>query len=416
MPSKITTIIGTRPDAIKMAPVVDRLKRSTVFESSVCITAQHDVLLKQVLVEFGIVPDIALRDDRPQGDLLDLISWMQSGLLDALRSEPPELVLVQGDTATALAGTLAACSLNIPVGHIEAGLRTGDIHSPFPEELIRIAISQLARFHFATTKTAVRNLRGEGVPPERIFFTGSPVVESLRRAELMTRSLDIKRVDRQFGKELRTRLLDNSRRLILVTGHRRENLASGLRVVCSAVASLAQKYPSWDFVFPVHPNPQVKDQVHSILQSADNVFLLPPLAYSDFVFLLKLADLAISDSGGIQEEAPYLRVPVIVTRAVSDRPESISAGFACLAGSTRGALTHAVESVLNGSTPMLGKVPAERLYGDGSASRRIVDTLERVSRKRAVFDDGATVTKIARKTWSDLESLFTKPTRRGWDS
>ena len=382
---KITTIIGTRPEAIKMAPVLEQLRGSRSLESIVCVTSQHTLLLQQMLEEFGIVPDYAVDGNRPAGDTVELIGWLVTGLDKILGEDKPDLVLVQGDTASVLAGAVAATTLGIPIGHLEAGLRTGDLRSPFPEELIRSAVSRVARYHFVNTPDASANLLREGVPKHRIFITGSTVVDALRRGRAVIANWGSEESRLHYGRKLAARLQNSERRLILVTGHRRENLSWRLGEVCSAVATLAKDNPDWDFVFPVHLNPLVQCQVRPTLEALDNVFLQPPLAYHAFVHLMTLADLILTDSGGIQEEAPYLGVPVLVTRDVTDRPESVRAGYAQLVSGDAPAIQRAVKNSLAHRDSGAKLVPTTDLYGDGRAAQRVVRMLEQIAEQGGLF-------------------------------
>lgn len=363
-----------------MAPVLRRLQTSREFQSTVCVTAQHGQLLEQMLHEFQIHPDYSLGDRRPGTDLNGLVGWMLSGLGDVLRRARPDVVLVQGDTASVLAGAMAASLSNIPLAHIEAGLRTGDTSAPFPEELIRVTVARLATYHFATTSAARGNLLREGIPAEQVFLTGSTGIDALQEAIRTTRTWNARTLRERLGPALCSRVLDRNRRLILVTGHRRENLSQRLANVCTAIADMAAGQPDWDFVFPVHLNPLVQRQVREILGKSDNVSLLPPMGYRDFVSLMTRADLIISDSGGIQEEAPYLNVPVLVTRDVTDRPESVDAGLAQLVDSDAGSLRAVAERFLADGFEVFDGTQPTDIYGDGRSAQRIVTRLERLMR------------------------------------
>uniref|UniRef100_UPI0038B2E7A5 non-hydrolyzing UDP-N-acetylglucosamine 2-epimerase n=1 Tax=Geomesophilobacter sediminis TaxID=2798584 RepID=UPI0038B2E7A5 len=377
---KVLSVFGTRPEAIKMAPVVKELGRNPhLFHSVVCVTGQHRQMLDQVLELFRIRPDYDLDLMRPGQNLFDITCRVLQGIKVVLERERPDLVLVHGDTTTALAASLAAFYLRVPVGHVEAGLRTHDLAAPFPEEMNRRVAGVLAHYHFAPTPRARDNLLAEGAAPESILVTGNTVVDAL-----LTVSGRIA-ADRQLAADLERdfSFLDPSRRLLLVTGHRRENLGSGLAGVCNGLADLARCRPDLEILYPVHLNPQVQEPVRRILGTGfQNVHLVAPVEYLPFVYLLNRADLILTDSGGIQEEAPSLGKPVLVMRERTERPEAVQAGTVQLVGTDRGAIVAAVERLLDDPEAYRAMARAHNPYGDGTAARRIVDTLAELSRVR----------------------------------
>lgn len=375
MPLKVLTVVGTRPEVIKLAPIIDLLRKRPGVKSTVCVTAQHRHLLNQMLDFFAIEPDYDLDIMRPRQDLFDITVNALAGLRDVLRDARPDLVLVQGDTTTCLAGALAASYAGVDVGHVEAGLRTGMPRDPFPEELNRSLVSRIATYHFATTQRAMQNLIDENIDPERIWVTGSTGIDSLKITLSRNRTRLAAHWQGVFGEGLCARILDPARSLMLVTLHRRENLGRGLGNVCKAVRQLALRYPDLDVVVPVHPNPAVRRTVIPVLHGHDNIHLLDPLAYDAFVWLLEHADLVLTDSGGVQEEAPYLGVPTFVTRVATERQESIACGAARLVGLNTATIVRRIGELLD-TAPAARDWGAGSPYGDGDAARRIVSIIE----------------------------------------
>ena len=323
---KVLSIFGTRPEAIKMAPVVRALAADPAFESRVCVTAQHRQMLDQVLDLFAITPDYDLDIMQKDQDLFDVTSRVLLGLRDVLRADKPDLVLVQGDTTTCFAGSLAAFYLQIPVGHIEAGLRTHNIHAPFPEEANRAMTSRIAALHFAPTVRSRQNLLDEGIAEKTIHVTGNTVIDAL----LWVRNKVAARQDWPgvFGSA--EEIIRERRPYVLITGHRRENFGQGFQDVCEAVATLAADHPEVHFIYPVHLNPNVQQPVYSVLGAKNNVHLIAPLDHAPFVHAMDCARLIITDSGGVQEEAPSFGKPVLVMRETTERPEAVDAGTVLL--------------------------------------------------------------------------------------
>ena len=375
MTIRVLSIFGTRPEAIKMAPLVLGLANSAEFDSRVCVTAQHRQMLDQVLNLFEIKPDYDL-DVMQQGqDLFDVTARSLLGLRDVLRKDKPDLVLVQGDTTTCFTAALAAFYEHIPVAHIEAGLRTGNLQAPFPEEANRSLIGRIATYHFPPTDGSRQNLLKEGVPEERVWVTGNTVIDAL----LMVRD----RVERysndywreSFGVQLYQRIRDESRKMILITGHRRENFGQGFVDLCSAIRDLATQHPDWDLIYPVHLNPNVRKPVSEILDGHSNIHLIEPQDYAPFVWLMNQSDMILTDSGGIQEEAPSLGKPVLVMREVTERPEAVEAGTVKLVGTDRNKIFHGIEEVLLNQSVYDAMAFAHNPYGDGKAVSRLLKVL-----------------------------------------
>ena len=337
---RVLLVFGTRPEAIKMAPLVHEFKKHPdQFETKVCVTGQHREMLDQVLDLFQIVPDVDLNIMKSGQDLYDVTSRVLVGMREVLKELSPDLVLVHGDTTTSMAAALAAFYQQIPVGHVEAGLRTGDIYSPWPEEMNRLMTGRIAAYHFAPTPLSKQNLLKENVKAERIVVTGNTVIDALHwvvnkiHAEQGLHD-SIRESIRQFGYD--TERLAKGKRMVLITGHRRENFGEGFLNICHAIKSLSMRYPEVDFVYPVHLNPNVRKPVMEILgDGADNVFLIDPLQYLPFVYLMEQSYLILTDSGGIQEEAPGLGKPVLVMRNTTERPEAVDAGTVLLVGADR---------------------------------------------------------------------------------
>lgn len=370
MRRKILVVIGTRPEAIKMAPLVHALLAEPKFQTVVCLTAQHRQMLDQVLEIFGITADIDLNLMMQGQQLAELTAHVLTGVDEVLKLHKPDCVLVHGDTTTAVAAGLAAFYRHIPVGHVEAGLRTYDMHHPWPEEMNRRVIDVLADFYYAPTGRSRANLLAENIPADKIFVTGNTVIDAL----LMT----VARI--QSDARLHAQLagvfphLEQSKRLILVTGHRRENHGDGLTKLCHALAELAQR-DDVQIVYPVHLNPNVREVVLSALTGKDNIHLIEPLDYLHFVYLMSRAHVILTDSGGIQEEAPSLGKPVLVLREVTERPEAVEAGTVQLVGTDRQKIVAACTRLLDDEDYYRRFSQRANPYGDGTASKQIVDSL-----------------------------------------
>ncbi len=365
---KVLLVFGTRPEAIKLAPVVLELRARPEFHVSVCVTAQHREMLDQVLETFSIRPDYDLDIMQPGQDLFDLTARCLTGLRPVLMDERPGIVLVQGDTTTVFAAALAAFYLGIRVGHVEAGLRTFDKRRPFPEEINRRLTSPLADLHFSPTESAAANLRSEGVPDTHIFVTGNTVVDALFYT-----------CDKYRGRwpaPSGMRPIAPEKRLVLVTGHRRESFGEGFEGICRALRRIAER-PDVELVYPVHLNPNVREPVSRILGGLPNVQLIEPLAYVPFVGLMESAYLILTDSGGIQEEGPSLGKPVLVMREVTERPEAVEAGTVKLVGSDTEKIVDSATELLDNPAAYERMSRAHNPYGDGQASRRIAEILLR---------------------------------------
>ncbi|NDY83455.1 UDP-N-acetylglucosamine 2-epimerase (non-hydrolyzing) [Orrella sp. NBD-18] len=369
---KILIVFGTRPEAIKMAPLVHAFKANPRFETIVCVTAQHRQMLDQVLNIFDIRPDIDLNLMKAGQDLYDVTSLVLLGMRDVLKTHQPDAVLVHGDTTTAYATAMAAFYAGIPVGHIEAGLRTHDIRSPFPEEFNRQVVTKVSHWHFAPTESSKQNLLDEGVAANTITVTGNTVIDALF---WVLKRIDSEPVRRnQITSFLNDRLpfVWQSQKFVLITGHRRENFGAGFLEICEAIKQLAIKYPKVHFVYPVHLNPNVQKPVFELIDGISNIHLIDPLEYEPFVYLLKHAYLVLTDSGGIQEEAPSLGKPVLVMRGVTERPEAVQAGTVRLVGADTDKITRNVSELLDNEQSYLMMSKAHNPYGDGISSERIV--------------------------------------------
>ncbi|MFP1740872.1 non-hydrolyzing UDP-N-acetylglucosamine 2-epimerase [Lonsdalea quercina] len=369
---KVLTVFGTRPEAIKMAPLIHALAQDAFFESRVCVTAQHREMLDQVLELFGIEPDFDLNIMQPGQGLSEISCRILSGLKPVLEAFRPDLVLVHGDTSTTLMASLAAFYQRIPVGHVEAGLRTGDIFAPWPEEANRTLTGHLAQYHFAPTDSARLNLLKENVPDAAIKVTGNTVIDAL----FWVRDLIAR--DPKLNQPLQAQyaFLSEQRKMILVTGHRRESFGDGFERICSALAAIAQRHPDVQIVYPVHLNPNVSEPVNRILSGIDNIFLIPPQNYLPFVYLMNRAYLILTDSGGIQEEAPSLGKPVLVMRDTTERPEALASGVVQLVGTDATKILHNVSALLTDESAYLSMSQAQNPYGDGHASQRILAALK----------------------------------------
>ncbi|ACS84022.1 UDP-N-acetylglucosamine 2-epimerase [Musicola paradisiaca Ech703] len=369
---KVLTVFGTRPEAIKMAPLIRTINQDCLFESRICVTAQHREMLDQVLNLFGIVPDYDLDIMQPDQELAEISARILSGLKPVLADFQPNVVLVHGDTTTTLMASLAAFYHRIPVAHVEAGLRTGNLNSPWPEEANRTLTSRLATYHFAPTPQARGNLLREQVPDDRIWVTGNSVIDALYWVrDLIGRDPVLRR-----GLEDQYAFLKPDSKMILVTGHRRESFGGGMARICTALAAIAHHHPDVQIVYPVHRNPSVAEPVNRILHGISNIFLIEPQDYLSFVYLMDRAWLVLTDSGGIQEEAPALGRPVLVMRETTERPEVLATGAVRLVGTDTDAILHGVSALLSDEEAYQSMLQRYHPYGDGRASQRIVDVLK----------------------------------------
>lgn len=377
--AKILLVFGTRPEAIKMAPLVLEMKQHVDLETEVCVTGQHREMLDQVLDLFDIKPDYDLNIMKSNQDLYDVTSAVVLGMRSILEKSQPDIVLVHGDTTTSMAAALAAFYKRIAVGHVEAGLRTYDIYSPWPEEVNRQLTSRIATYNFAPTETAKRNLMNEGVAAEKIEVTGNTVIDALHivisRFEADSAIRDgVRKKIMSAGYDLSRQ--DNGRRIVLITGHRRENFGDGFLHICNAIKELSQRFKDVDFIYPVHLNPNVRKPVNEILgDGLENVFLTEPLEYQEFVYMMSKSCLILTDSGGIQEEAPGLGKPVLVMRNTTERPEAVEAGTVKLVGSDKETIISMTSELLTNSDAYEAMANAVNPYGDGHASERIVRKL-----------------------------------------
>lgn len=377
---------GTRPEAIKMAPLVREFRKyPEKFKTTVCVTGQHRQMLDQVLDIFGIIPDYDLNIMKSGQDLYDVTARVLTGMRDILTGNAPDMILVHGDTTTSTAAALAAFYSQIPVGHIEAGLRTHNIYSPWPEEMNRQLTGRIASWHFSPTPLSRENLLRENIPGERILVTGNTVIDALYMV--------VERIntDHNLRKSLEkgllqagydTSRLEGGRRLVLITGHRRENFGTGFINICEAIKELTRRFPEVDFVYPMHLNPNVRQPIHKVfgdsLQGLGNMFFIEPLEYLSFVLLMERSCLVLTDSGGIQEEAPGLGKPVLVMRDTTERPEAVEAGTVRLVGTDYGRITSEVSALLNDSTVYESMSKAVNPYGDGQACPRIVGFIDKI--------------------------------------
>ena len=381
---KVMLVFGTRPEAIKMAPLVKEFQaRSSEFETIVCVTGQHREMLEQVLSLFEITPDYDLAIMKAGQDLYDVTSLVLLGLRDVLKKEEPDVVLVHGDTATSTAAALAAFYQKIPVGHVEAGLRTHNIYSPWPEEMNRQLTGRMATYHFAPTELSRQNLLAEGVSDEHILVTGNTVIDALHQVVKRVKSNAV--LQQQIAEDLlnagyEVTRLDQGRRLVLITGHRRENFGEGFLHICRAIKTLSERFPEVDFVYPMHLNPNVRKPIHEVfgedLKGFSNLFFIEPLEYLQFVPLMERSTLVLTDSGGIQEEAPGLGKPVLVMRDTTERPEAVEAGTVQLVGTDYDRIVGGVETLLTDEAAYSQMSRANNPYGDGKACGRIADRLK----------------------------------------
>ncbi|KZN51385.1 UDP-N-acetylglucosamine 2-epimerase (non-hydrolyzing) [Pseudoalteromonas luteoviolacea] len=370
-PVKVLTVFGTRPEAIKMAPLVHALAKDERFDAKVCVTAQHREMLDQVLELFKITPDYDLNLMKAGQTLPEVTSRILLELTPVLKEFKPDVVLVHGDTATTFAASLAAYYEKIAVGHVEAGLRTGNIYSPWPEEANRKLTGALAKYHFAPTETSKHNLLSENYSDENIFVTGNTVIDAL----LMIKSKIENDADLSSTLAAQFPFLDESKKLILVTGHRRESFGGGFERICEALAQTAKKHPETQILYPVHLNPNVQEPVKRILADVDNVHLIEPQQYLPFVYLMNRAHIILTDSGGIQEEAPSLGKPVLVMRDTTERPEAVDAGTVKLVGTDVDLISSSLTELLTNKSSYIKMSRAHNPYGDGNACCRIIDRL-----------------------------------------
>lgn len=373
---KVLSVFGTRPEAIKMAPLALALQADSRFESKICVTGQHREMLDQVLALFKLSPDFDLGVMRPGQDLTDVTVAILAGLKSVFLNYKPDVVLVHGDTSTTLAASLAAYYQRIPVAHVEAGLRTGNIYLPWPEEGNRRLVAALASMHFAPTDAARQNLLKEGISCANIVVTGNTVIDGLLKvvSALSSDSSLKQQLNEQFS------FLDLQRRMILVTGHRRESFGRGFENICQALSEVADIFPDVDIVYPVHLNPNVREPVNRLLAGIDNIHLIEPLDYLPFVYLMNRSYLILTDSGGIQEEAPSLGKPVLVMRDVTERPEAVAAGTVRLVGADTSAIVSNLRTLLTDQAAYQSMAYAHNPYGDGEACARIIDSLSAMAK------------------------------------
>lgn len=382
---KIMFVFGTRPEAIKMSPLVKEFQKNPLdFQTTVCVTGQHRQMLDQVLHIFNITPDYDLDIMKQGQDLYDVTTRVLIGMRDVLKEAQPDIVLVHGDTTTSTSAALAAFYQQIPVGHVEAGLRTGNIYSPWPEEMNRLITSRIATYNFSPTLLSRENLLKENVRPESITVTGNTVIDALymvvnmfkanttlsneQAAILKTAGYDVERVNK-------------GKKLVLITGHRRENFGDGFISMCTAIRDLKDKYSDVDFVYPMHLNPNVRKPIHEVfgknLEGTENLFFIEPLEYLSFVYLMEKSTIVLTDSGGIQEEAPSLGIPVLVMRDTTERPEALSAGTVKLVGTDYGKIVSEVSILLDDEIYYNEMSRIINPYGDGLACARIVEVLRK---------------------------------------
>ncbi|WP_294586490.1 UDP-N-acetylglucosamine 2-epimerase (non-hydrolyzing) [uncultured Bacteroides sp.] len=372
---KVLLVFGTRPEAIKMAPLVKALQKDSVhFETKVCVTAQHRQMLDQVLEVFEIIPEYDLNIMAPNQDLYDITSKVLLGLRDVLKEFQPDVVLVHGDTTTSMAASLAAFYQQIPVGHVEAGLRTYDMLSPWPEEMNRQVTDRICTYYFAPTEKSRQNLLHENIEDEKISVTGNTVIDALLMAvDIIAHKPGVKE---QLHEELRIKgYTVGSRPYILVTGHRRENFGEGFLHICRAIKEIASSHPDMDIVYPVHLNPNVQKPVYELLSGLENVYLISPLDYLPFIYAMQHSVLLLTDSGGVQEEAPSLGKPVLVMRNTTERPEAVEAGTVKLVGTDADAIVKNVTELLRDKEVYQQMSETHNPYGDGQACERIIERL-----------------------------------------
>lgn len=381
---KILIVFGTRPEAIKMCPLVKAFQQKhDVFETLVCVTGQHREMLDQVLNIFNVRPDYDLNIMKKGQDLYDITARVLTGMRDVLTEVKPDIVLVHGDTTTSTAAALASFYQQIPVGHVEAGLRTHNIYSPWPEEMNRQLTGRIATYNFTPTTLSRQNLLDEHVSDDKIIVTGNTVIDALHMIVDRLNN-DYSLAEEQNALLLKagydTSRIENGRRLVLITGHRRENFGDGFINICTAIKDLAKKYSNVDFVYPMHLNPNVRKPIHEVfgqeLSNLDNMFFIEPLQYLEFVYLMEKSYIVLTDSGGIQEEAPGLGKPVLVMRDTTERPEAVTAGTVKLVGTNYDAIISQTSKLLNSSSAYEEMAKAVNPYGDGHACSRIINALK----------------------------------------
>ena len=372
---KILLVFGTRPEAIKMAPLVKALQKDTEhFETRVCVTAQHRQMLDQVLEVFGITPEYDLNIMAPNQDLYDITAKVLMGLREVLKDFRPDTVLVHGDTTTSMAASLAAFYMQIPVGHVEAGLRTYNMLSPWPEEMNRQVTDRICTYYFAPTEQSKKNLLQENIDEKKIFITGNTVIDAMLMAVDIISSTH--GMEEKIAKEFQEKgYTVGNREYILVTGHRRENFGEGFLHICKAIKELAALHPDMDIVYPVHLNPNVQKPVYELLSGVDNVYLISPLDYLPFIYAMQHSTLLLTDSGGVQEEAPSLGKPVLVMRDTTERPEAVEAGTVKLVGTDAEAIVSNVTALLQDKEMYKRMSETHNPYGDGQACERIMVAL-----------------------------------------
>lgn len=380
---RIMLVFGTRPEAIKMAPLVKEFQKyPDRFETMVCVTGQHREMLDQVLNIFEIKPDYDLNIMKQGQDLYDVTARVLVGMRDVLKEVQPDVVLVHGDTTTSTAAALAAFYQQIPVGHVEAGLRTHNIYSPWPEEMNRQITGRIATYHFSPTPLSRQNLLNEGIKEETITVTGNTVIDALYM--VVDKIKSNKALDAELERSLNSagydvRRLKDGKKLVLITGHRRENFGNGFISMCTAIKDLTKKYPDVDFVYPMHLNPNVRKPIHEVfgedLTGVRNMFFIEPLEYLSFVYLMEKSTIVLTDSGGIQEEAPGLGKPVLVMRNTTERPEALEAGTVKLVGTDYAKIVNEVSALLDDNVYYEKMSKAVNPYGDGLACGRIVNNL-----------------------------------------
>lgn len=375
---KVLLVFGTRPEAIKMAPLVKAFEKEASIETKVCVTAQHREMLDQVLDMFDIKPDFDLNIMKSGQDLYDITSKVLLGLRDIFEKFKPDIVLVHGDTTTCSSASLAAFYSKIKVGHIEAGLRTHNIYSPFPEEANRLITGVLANYHFSPTTTSRDNLLKENKNPNDILVTGNTVIDALFLAlDKIEQNDELKsKIVNSINSQYK---LQNNKKIILVTGHRRENFGEGFINICEALKTIALNNPDIDIVYPVHLNPNVQKPVKEILSDTSNVYLINPLQYEEFIFLMNKSYFIITDSGGVQEEAPSLGKPVLVMRDTTERPEALEAGTVKLVGTSKETIIKEAQKLLDDENEYNTMSKAHNPYGDGKACERIVNFIKEVN-------------------------------------
>jgi len=385
---KVMLVFGTRPEAIKMARLVHRLKsQPNAFDVTVCVTAQHREMLDQVLRMFGIRPEIDLDLMRPGQELSDITANVLQRMKMVLADKKPDLLLVHGDTTTTLAAAMAGFYADVQVGHVEAGLRTYDMQAPFPEEFNRQVTSKIAKWHFAPTEQSRRNLILEGVHDRSIVVTGNTVIDALHwtLARIQNDSSRADRLDALISQFLSFDWKQD--RFVLITGHRRENFGVGIRQICEALTELANQFGDLQFVYPLHMNPNIREPVGNLLKDVPNIHLIEPLDYEPFIYLLKHSHIVLTDSGGIQEEAPSLGKPVLVMRDVTERPEAVALGTVGLVGTNRRKIVNGVSKLIKDEAKYKKMSRSQNPYGDGNACDRIAQTLLMASLKKVVSDE-----------------------------